>query len=482
MNDGALDHALLLKQATALPPSCALDWLRDRGDVGSLLPALAEQIEHMAISDLDQALQSAAWLTSVSQIHGSQSIQSRSRRARAHVLAYANRFDDALVELDEAALMAERAGETLEAARVSLTRLHVLARLGRFDDALRSGIAARESFRALGQHTMVAKADANLGVVHRMRDQPREALARFDAARSALHEEPVALAQIESNRAEALLELHRFDEAQLAFESALRAFERAGMKRAAAIVEGNLADLMNRQGRLERALTYFERARRQLEAENAPGDAARLAAEHAETLAQLGLLHEALSAFHESTGTLQKLGLAHEAARSLAGRARVRARLGDFSGAAHDLDQAAQSFIALKHTTGLGRTRLLQGELAWLQYDRGQTSARADTQQALLESQALIDESLRYLHDRPADQALAHLRLARVCLAIGDSTAGLTHLENALARARSLNLAPLLAEAQHLQAAYFRALGQTDAAIAAVSDSIAQIERMRGSL
>src|SRR5690606_31414916 len=152
---------------------------------------------------------------------------------------------------------------------------------------------ARRIFIELGERAYAGKADANLGVTRRMMDDPRGALAHFERARRALGDDPLAVAQVESNRAEALLDLNEFSAAEEAFAAALAAFEQAGVARAAAIVEGNLADLMARQGRFHQALAYFERARRRLGQTDAPGDVARLEAERAETLAAAGLHQEA---------------------------------------------------------------------------------------------------------------------------------------------------------------------------------------------
>jgi tetratricopeptide (TPR) repeat protein len=260
MDGASADFEHTLAHLVATDPAARGSYIRAAGEPGRVLRRFVEQAERLIIEDPAAALDAASVLVGVAGDLGDAGGESRARRVRAQALAYANRFDEALDELTRSANLAGAAGDTEAAARARLSMVHALARLGRLDEAVAAGEAALRGFHELGDALWAAKAEANLGGTRRMIGDAAAALAHFDRARPALAGEPTGLAQVDSNRAEALLELNRFAEAETAFRSALRCFEEAGAAQAAAIVEGNIADLMSRQGRLETALHYFERA------------------------------------------------------------------------------------------------------------------------------------------------------------------------------------------------------------------------------
>ncbi|MCX5688672.1 MAG: tetratricopeptide repeat protein, partial [Planctomycetota bacterium] len=201
-----------------------------------------------------------------------------------------------------------------------------------------------------------------------------------------VQDQPFVLAALLSNRAEALLDLHRYSEAFESFTHARECFSSAGAGRAAAIVEGNIADLCGRQGRLDEALEHFENARRHLGATAAPGDAARLEVERAETLLQIGLIAEARTAFEEAAQSLSGLGMAFEAARARFGIGRAMVAQRRLRDAATALEAAAQEFAVIAHATALRRVRLVQ---ARVQSELGNPTAAAELLGQLPESGVL---------------------------------------------------------------------------------------------
>src|SRR5262245_44570225 len=270
MNATDIDAGQLLAELATLAPEQQLDRVRALGSADSIVHVLADHIESLSISDLANADDSSLRLARLADALGHESARARAHRARGHVLAYCNRYDEALDTLNQAAHAAELGHQPVEAARARLAMLHAYARLSRYDEAIEAGELARDAFDRAGETLLTAKAEINLGVTFRMRDDPAQALLLFDRGRPALERNPVMLAQLDSNRAEAMLDLHQFAQAEQTFLGALQTFEKHGMRRAAAIVEGNLADMMSRQGRLQRALYHFERARRHLEVDAAP--------------------------------------------------------------------------------------------------------------------------------------------------------------------------------------------------------------------
>ncbi len=469
MNATGDDRADLLDQLASVPPHRRLAHLEDSGQVEPLLMALADEAERQAASEVTRSIAASKLVVDLADEAKAPLARARARMAHAQTLAYAGRFTDALPVYREAIRIAEGAGQPIEAARARIASLHALASLARFDEAIAVGEAARTEFLEAGETVLAARADINLGATHQMRDQPRLALVHFDRARSALALDPVTLAQLETNRGNALVDLGDFGEAEAAFESAVLTFEAEGLSWAAAIAEGNLAYLATRQGHLEPALRHYERARRHLEHDDARVDLARLLSEQAEALAILGLLDEARITYEQVLPELEAHQLELEVAQARAGFGRVLVRLGRFAEAEAELGAATAAFDALNHATARARVDLVRAELARVLGHPEQ-------------SRTLAVGALEVVHDRPLEAAAARHHLANLALDGGDLPTAARELAMALAAAERLQLAPVLADLLHLRGQLHRAAGATDLAIADLRAAVAEVERMRGTL
>ena len=464
---GDLGH--LLSRLTHCNPAERPAVVAAHGAVDDVIVALTEEAERLVMDNLQQALEATTALVDVADTAAGPSAQSRARRAHAQALTYANRFDEALTALADAVALAGVAQDEPAAARAKLTMVHALARLGRYDEAVEAGEAARDGFRRHGEEQWAAKAEVNLGVMFRMRNDPEEALRHFDRARQTLAHDPVSLAHVDSNRADALLALNQFDEAAAAFAAARDAFEQAGSTRAAAILEGNLADVLSRQGRLQAALYHFERARRHLETDEAAGDLARIEAEQAEAYAAAGLPAEAAEGYAGALPALDKHGLALEAARTRASLGRALTVLGRLDEAATMLNEGARGYRELDNKAGAGHVALLQGELAM---------ARGEARSAV----GLFEAALDGLAERPAEAAVAHRHLGAVALADGDLDETERRIGCAMQAAGVYNLAPLLADLLHLRASLRARQGRGEDALEDLRSAVAEIDRVRGTL
>ncbi|MBS0198211.1 MAG: CHAT domain-containing protein [Planctomycetes bacterium] len=445
----------------------ALAALRAAGPVAEVLDRLSEEAERGAISDLSHALACTEVLVAVAD--ASRERRSRVRRARAQALAYANRFAEAMDSLQEGIRLAEECGDEAESAQCRLMALHTLARQGKFEEAVAMGEASRDAFVRAGETLHAGRADINIGVVLRMKDDPTGAIARFDRAAAAVRSQPLILAALQSNRAEALLDLHRFAEAHGAFRAAFEAFEAAGAHRAAAIVEGNIADLCGRQGRLDEALEHFEHARRKMGEADAPGDAARLEVERAETLLSLGLATEAEQAFREALKELASRGMALEAARAREGIARALLATQRFGQACEEVLKAINELEVLGQSAGANRVRIL---LARAQLGGGEAAEARRTLEALSKR-----ADLKPVERIEAD-ALNALAIAR----LGEPVAARPLIRDAIARAMEIGLPILLAELHQHHAWMCEQDGDFDAALAALDAAMGTVERVRSGL
>ncbi|MGQ0627483.1 MAG: CHAT domain-containing protein [Phycisphaerales bacterium] len=430
--------------------------------------AAIDSIERDALTDLSGVLARAPEIVAQADVAGLPVLRVRARRAWGQVLAYANRYEDALAVF----ALAEELGRTAEPVQAALacnTSVHALCRLGRFDDAVVAGTRARHTFLAHGRIDLAARADVNTAVAHRMADRPQQAIGLFERALPAFDGQPVVLAQVESNRAEAMLDVGRFDEAERAFRAALVAFERGGAPRAAAIGRGNLADLAGRQGRLHDAVEGFELARRSLDDAGAPGDAARLEVEQAEALVTLGMHGAAVAAFEHALPTLTSAGLVAEAARAHLGLGRALARLGRIASGAGELRLAERAFEAMSHTTGVARARLLLAEV---------TLASGDP----LAAREGLDRALADLADRPGDVCGAMVLRSVVRRQLGELAGAELDARGARAEAERLGLPHHAADATMVLAAAQRSAGQAAEALATLREGMTLVEQLRGTL
>lgn len=292
-----------------------------KSDLVPDLSALAEGLNRLALSDLSRAIQAGELLWQ--QAPNSAEVRATIQAARANVMCYASRPLDAGAYITEAFELLKQIDRPDARARLHHASVQPLARLGRLADAADAATLAIVQYDASGERTRAALVRMNLGIITRMRGFAGESLAHFEAAAAVLIDDPFALGAIESNRAEALLDLGQFREAETAFRAALKAFSSTNNPHAQAIVEGNLADLLAREGRIEEAISAFEAARTRFEHSGALGDAARLGIEEAEFLAGVGAWREAAAAFVPHLREVEKAGLRREAARATLSFARL---------------------------------------------------------------------------------------------------------------------------------------------------------------
>jgi len=462
-------HSTLLRELSALPSRQRADQLRALGDAEQLLIALGDEAERMVGVEVSSAVSSAELIVALADEMKLPAAQSRARRALGQALAYSGRFEQALRTCQDAVAIAEHAHEDVQAARARLASIHALGELGRYAEAAATGMRAWQMLTDAGQPALAARADLNLGVIYRKWDRPRQAVEHFDRAREALTDEPMILAQLESNRGEALLAIDDLEGAEAAFRAALPVFDAAGHRWGSAIVEGNLADLAVRQGHLDRALYHFESARRHLERDQSPTHLARILVEQADAKSALGMLADAMADYRAALPVLDEHQQAAEAARARAGLAPVLVRLGRLDEADHALADALAQCEALGQRSTQARLLLVRSELADL---RGHSE----------DAMALARRALESAENRPLDAALARHRIACLLLDRGAVDAAESFVDEALQVARSAGVTPLIADLLHVRGRILRQQGDLSAAVDELRSAIDHLERVRGAL
>eukprot|EP00913_Durusdinium_trenchii_P006223 g5835.t1 len=433
-----------------------------------VLLELVDEVRDLVMSDLDRALAMGEVLRLVSDRLNLPTARARARSVWAHALNYANRFDEAIVALDEASAIARENDDPLEDARANLAKAQSLARLGRFEDAVGACVYAEQIFEAASRPELALRAVTNHAIILRMLGRWGESVDRFDRALQLSGHDQTLSAQIQSNLAETLLELGRFKDAEDAFRQSYELLELSGMERVAAIVRGNLADLLGRQGRLSESIRQFEHARRFFERDRASGDLARIEAELADVFAATGLIEEAIALYTRASEALKSTGLAAEHARALTG---LGALLIDTepSAAGEVLERAGAAWQGLGNEQARTRTDLLRAKLALRQQDSASASRLA----------ALSNEPTS---DSPVNKIVRRTILAGVLDRTGQAPRAQDMLREALEIAEELGLPPVRADLHHRLGRSLAAEGRTGEALGHYRRSIEEIERIRGAL
>lgn len=451
------------------PPSARLAHLLADDAPERLFQRLADRVERMAMVRVEAAANASDALLQVAESWGEPGARARARRARAQALAYGGCFHDALPLCEQAIELARAADLREEEGRAHLARTHALVGLARYDEAIRSSRTALAIFSENHLDTLAGRAETSLGGLHQKCGQHHEALRHFDRARELLHDQPVALGQLESNRGLALLSLDDFDGAERAYRDALPRFTSAEMGWAAAIVENNLAVLMTRQGRLHEALHFFERARQHLEHDAAPAEMARLLAEQADALVTVGACAEARDQYLEVLTRLDDTGQAREAAQAREGVGLVLAHLGEYDNAEKWLEEASDAYQKLSQAVARGRVDVLRAALA--------------LRKGLLERAGrMLRRAQGVFGDQPLEQARADYHGAHLALLQGDAAGAERILEPSLRVADELDVPPLRADLLHLRGRVRRNLGRTGEALADFARAADDVDRVRSAL
>lgn len=453
----------LLKRADSAPAGEECLHARFGGDA----VALAAAVKSLALQDLRRALEVSEGFDRVE--WGRVRERVHLKAARAHVLCYANQFGDAMNAIREATALAKAEGSHEDLGQVELASVQLLARQGDLVEAEQAARRALAAYVESGNSIAQGKSLLNLGIVLRMRDRPSESLASFDAARTLVAGDPFLCGAVASNRAEALLDLDRYREAEWSFESAKSFFIEASQHHAAAIVEGNLADLLSAEGRIDEALEHFERSRRFLESAGAHADAVRLTAEEAEALCAVGAFDAAIQMYAHCIPGLESTGLVKELTRARTGLALALCRTGAREEAQRALQQCSVGW------------RSLGNDVSAAACDAALFALRiADG--AYIQVRSAAARVLETLDDRPVRRARAQAGLIGALIDAGEFDAAETELHRLNERLDASSLLPLRIAVNHLHGRLELSRSAPREASRHLSQAIRDAETLRANL
>jgi CHAT domain-containing protein/tetratricopeptide (TPR) repeat protein len=384
-------------------------------------------------------------------------------------------FQQALALYDQAAGLYHAAGLTLLEAQAQIGRVSVLAILGRYHEALASARWALAVFEQHGERFQQARLTVNLATIYGRMGQDGESLTLFEQAQEIYHRlgeenEPHWL-RLELNRAVALRNLGRFDEALQVGQSARERFTRLGMTVAAARAQQGVAVTCLVIGRYNEALDMLEDTREILAADGRVRDALLVELFLTDCLLQLRRFPDVLEKTSRLRAAFQGLGAGSDAGQAILNEAAAQAGLGRYTEAQSALVDALQIFQAAANALAVAHANL----------QRSAVFLSQNLPQAALEL-ARACEDVYHRLELPVWQARACLLAARAALAIDMDQLAREALQRALEIGEAHHLPTLIYPAHQLAGELAIRQGLPEQGLASLETAIDNLEQLCGRL
>lgn len=181
----------------------------------------------------------------------------------ANIYFRQDRFRQALALYKRAHESFEHLGTAGDIAAVLSNLAVCYTSVNEFDRALDTYRAARAHCERHGMSLLVAEADYNIAYLHFLRGEYQQAITLYDTARRACEalNDPYHRALCDLDQAEMYVELNLLAEGAKLAHSAIRAFERLGMRYERSKAMTFLAIALSRRRNFTRALRLFSQAR-----------------------------------------------------------------------------------------------------------------------------------------------------------------------------------------------------------------------------
>jgi len=242
-------------------------------------------------------------------------------------------------------------------------RIHVLSLLGRHSDAARTATEARKLLEASGDQGYLAKLAGNLGNTYFQRDEHLPALREYERAAeifAQLGARDQSVLGLETNRAVALMELDRHEEAVALFQRIEDECGDLGFDLLRAQVRMNTGYLQSLRAEFDRALSSLAKATAYFRDTSHPAFLASCELNRAEIYQQLNLHADALALAEAAAPRFAAEGLTYDEAIATGQAAVSCLALADIEGAVARIRRSRLLFAREKN-----RSRTAVMELLW---------------------------------------------------------------------------------------------------------------------
>ena len=443
--------------------------LHDRDLVAQLNQAALAAV-HVSLNRADHLARAARSLASRV---GDDRALARSLRTSGHVLALRGEYRRAMANYRSALDLLASPADVSERAVTLSGALQSLIYLGDYEKAHAFAAEARAVFEALGDGVRLGRLESNVGNVLYRQDRFADALACYRRAHAALAErgEPTDVGIVLRNIAVCWISLNDFSAALQAYSQARAWCERHAMPRLAAENDYNVAYLHYLRGEYARAIELYRATRAYCERVGDPYHEALCDLDQSEIYLELNLNGEGEHLATAACRAFQALHMRYEMGKALVNIGAAAARSGEPGRALERFAEARAVFSEERNRHWLTITDLYRA-LVLLQQGNDAAAER------------LCRSAFAYFREQgpPGKAALCEMMLARLAVRAGRLAVARETTERAIGRAERGEATPLAAEGYFLLGEIHEAMGDSEAAYAAVRQAHAGLETLRSQI
>jgi CHAT domain-containing protein/tetratricopeptide (TPR) repeat protein len=438
--------------------------------------ALKERADHFLRADSQRALQMADLLLHMAEFSGDPAHRALGLLAEANARYIGlGEYQQAIKLYDEAAQIYQNQNRLADQAKSQIGKIGALSHLGCYAEALEIGEWASRILEEHAEWQKLAVLTMNLGNVYSRAGDDAKSLAMYDQA-AALYcrvgaKRGAAWLHVQQNRAIALRNLGRFNDAIQADQTAWEGLSHLGQKISAARARQNLALTYFILGRYNEALEHLDQVRDIFLADVRRRDAMLVELFISDCLLQLRRFNDVLEKCGRVRSLFAELGTRRVVAQAAVNEAIAYAELGRYPEALASLAEARQVFAEEDNTVWVASTDLETAAVLLQQSRYGESLAVAQKSATVFK-----------IHSLPVEEAQAYLVAARAALAQGQHNEALCLATVAQDIGETKNVPTLIYQAQQLLGTLAAARGDQPEALAAFERAIEAVERLRGRL
>ncbi|MDA1195412.1 MAG: CHAT domain-containing protein, partial [Planctomycetota bacterium] len=310
----------------------------------------------------------------------------------------------------------------IDGARIALPYAQTLALMARFDEALAVLDSSRVALPRRGFADLRARLDGAEAIVYQAQGRAQDALRAFDRCRRVLRRtaKRATITGIDTNRATALTNLERYDQAERLYRRVIREHEASGVHAMALRAAYNHAYLVFVRGEFHRALRQFRALREQFLQAGDRRHVAMCDLDVAEISLHMNLPAHAASLARRAATELEALGIPTEVARAEFFCSVAERSLGKPDEARRRLERAEHAFREMKNAMWWGVSLHRLAELDLEEGHAGRAARRAQQAAEILHGSNLHERAghaevlLASIERRGGNAAGAQIRLERL--------------------------------------------------------------------
>jgi CHAT domain-containing protein len=469
----------LLEQLLALPDKKAQkQFLQQHLPLvdGEFAATLKDRATQYLRSDIRLSLRIADLLSHLAELTNNPADRALSLLAEANACAIGlGKYKEGISLYEEAARIYESEGLPVDQARSQVGKIWALVNLSRYDEALEAGQWASRILEDQGEWQILAGLTMNMAIVYGLAGDDARSLEMFDRV-AEIYCDLGAKGEgewlhLQQNRAVALRNLGRFDEAIETSEAAWTGLERLGQKVAAGRARQGLAVTYFILGRYNEALEHLDDVENIFLTDGRHRDAMLVELYVSDCLLQLRRFPDVLDKCRRMRSVFSELGMRHTMAQAVVNEAVAYAELGHHEQALDSLAEARQAFAEEGNRVWVASTDL---EKAAVLLRLGRPSESL--------AQARECAAVFRKHDLPVEEAQAHLVAAYAAFALGEHDRALRLTSEALTIGEKRNVPTLRYRSNRLLGDLAFEGGDTRQALTAYDRAIRDVERLRGRL